>query len=160
MPNKRKFQEPLAIDMPFEEALERFAQVEPSEGLVAGQSGLTLRGTKIREHEGDVCLNDLWTLAGQPENIRPTNWHRQKGTGAFIEALVSKLVMSGKHNNREKANESIFYVRGGGRAKTTYAHPTLALEYARHLSPDLAVEVNDLFIGRNGFAVVAASLAV
>lgn len=59
MPNKRKFQEPLAIDMPFEEALERFAQVEPSEGLVAGQSGLTLRGTKIREHEGDVCLNDL-----------------------------------------------------------------------------------------------------
>jgi DNA-damage-inducible protein D len=61
--------------------------------------------------------------------------------------------VSGKHNNREDAAKSIYYVLGHGRAKATYAHPTLALEYARHLSHDLAVEVNDLFIRYKADAV-------
>lgn len=147
----KKYEKPLAIDMPFEEALERFAQVDPSEDDLAFD--LILRGTKIRQHDGNVCLNDLWTLAGSPENIRPANWRRQKGTEGFVEALIAKLVVSGKHNKREDAEKSIFYVLGGGRAKATYAHSTLALEYARHLSPDLAVEVNDLFIRYKADAV-------
>jgi hypothetical protein len=145
---KRKYQKPMALDLPYKEATERFAQVDPSEmrQAASGTADLTLRGVKIREHEGNVCLNDLWALAGQPENIRPANWRRQKGTGEFLGALITKLVVSGKHNNRKSAEESIYYILGGGRAKATYAHPTMALEYARHLSPDLAVEVNDLFV--------------
>lgn len=149
---KRKYQKPLHIDASFDEALERFASVNPSE-LEGTQSDLTLRGVKIRENNGDICLNDLWSLAGQPENIRPASWRRQKGTGRFVEALVAKLVVSGKHNNAEEAEESISYVLGAGRAKATYAHPTLALEYARHLSPDLAVEANELFVRYRADAV-------
>jgi len=45
------------------------------------------------------------------------------------------------------------YVRGGGRARVTYAHPALALEYARHLDHALSVEINELFIRYRGDAV-------
>lgn len=61
--------------------------------------------------------------------------------------------MSGKHNKPEEAIDAMCYVRGGGRARVTYAHPALALEYARHLDHALSVEINELFIRYRGDAV-------
>ena len=154
---KRKDEKPRTLEMPLDAAIEPptdAAEVPPGQPQTFD---LTLRDVKILQHQGDVCLNDLWMLAGEPENIRPSNWLRQKGTQKFLAALRAKLIVSDKHNKTKSSKNSLCYVLGGGRSRTSFAHPTLALEYARHLSPELAVEVNELFIR---FKADAVGLAI
>ena len=79
---KKPYQKPLSIDAPFDEAMERFAQTDPKEVDEAvredGNRGLNLAGSRIREDNGNVCLNDLWEKAGRPENQRARDWYRSK----------------------------------------------------------------------------------
>ncbi len=110
------------------------------------QSALELRGQRVTEDEyGNVCLNDLWTLAGSPENLRPASWHRQKRTEALEAALVDRIVFL-KHSSSERDANSTFYVRGRGAKARTFAHPVLALDYAECLNPALGVEVKEVFL--------------
>ena len=55
--------------------------------------GLTLRGTRVTtDVEGNVCLNDLWRLAGEPPSQRPADWHRSKRAIALETALNARMV--------------------------------------------------------------------
>jgi hypothetical protein len=107
---------------------------------------LVLRGSRVSEDEnGNICLNDLWKLAGEPENLRPTSWHRQKKTQALERALHDRIMFA-KHNSTKTAEISTFYVAGRGTKAKTYAHPVLALDYAESLNPTLGVEVKEVFL--------------
>ncbi len=105
-----------------------------------------IMGNHVNEDEsGNVCLNDLWGIAGRPDHLRATNWHRQKRTRA-LEAALQDRIMFLKHNGEEDADNSTYYVTGRGNASRTYAHPVLALAYAEDLLPALGVEVREVFL--------------
>ena len=104
-----------------------------------------IMGRKITEDDGNVCLNDLWELAEKPENLRPSNWHRQQRTKA-LEAVLQERIVFLKHNPNKKVEESIYYVVGRGGGAKTFAHPVLALAYAEDLLPALGVEVRETFL--------------
>lgn len=147
---RRKYQRPLHVDAPFEEALERFAQTDPAEvdQEIRGDEGrqIYLHGSRVNEDaHGNICLNDLWSLAGKPENLRPTNWHRQKRAEA-LEAALKERIMFQKHNPSENDEITTYYVDGRGGNARTFAHPVLALDYAEALSPDIGVEVKEIFL--------------
>lgn len=104
---------------------------------------LVLRGERISVDEyGNICLNDLWKLAGEPENGRPTDWHRHKRTQALEEALRERMV----ENLHYSSGQPIFHVVGKGRGARSYAHPVLALDYAELLEPTFGVEVRETFL--------------
>ncbi|MEZ5971270.1 MAG: KilA-N domain-containing protein [Hyphomonadaceae bacterium] len=105
-----------------------------------------LRGEKILEDdEGNICLNDLWRLAGSPENLRPTNWRRQKRTQALEAALVDRIMFL-KHNYPKNSLPTVYYVQARGKAAKTFAHPVLALDYAECLNPEIGVEIREMFL--------------
>jgi hypothetical protein len=105
-----------------------------------------IAGKKVSEDDnGNVCLNDFWEIAGKPENLRPTNWHRQKRTQA-LEAALQERIMFLKHKGPKDAANSTYYVTGRGNARKTYAHPVLALAYAEDLLPALGVQVREVFL--------------
>jgi hypothetical protein len=106
---------------------------------------LVLRGVNVQEDEyGNVCLNDLWTLAGGPENRRPVDWHRGKRASALQAALDDRMVENLHYSG---ANPPQTYrAIGKGRGSRTFAHPVLALDYAEYLQPALGVEVREIFL--------------
>ncbi len=109
-------------------------------------SELVLRNCKIgQDVDGNICLNDLWELAGKPENLRPTSWRRQKRTKS-IEKALRERIMSEKHSSKNKVDKSTYYVSGRGVKAKTFAHPVMALEYAENISPELGIEIRDIFL--------------
>lgn len=107
---------------------------------------LTLRDKRISSDDvGNVCLNDLYELAGKPENLRSSQWARHKRTQALRAALVDRIVCN-THSSPKDVDSSIYYAVGRGAGAKTYAHPVLALEYAECLSADLGVEVKEIFL--------------
>lgn len=112
--------------------------------MAEAQSDIVLRGTRVTtDDRGNVCLNDLWRLAGAPANGRPTDWHRHKRTEALEGALRAKMVEKLHHSG--EAIET-YYVSGKGRGSRSYAHPVLALDYAELLEPALGVEIREVFL--------------
>ena len=54
---------------------------------------LTLRGARVEEDaQGNICLNDLYELAGRPENLQASQWMRHKKTKALKAALDDRIV--------------------------------------------------------------------
>lgn len=112
----------------------------------SASEGLVLRGSRVATDErGNVCLNDLWRLAGEPDNKRARDWRRYAGTKALLAALVARIV-GVTHNSPEAAEAALYYSTGRGQAAKTYAHPVLALAYAEILSDDLGIEVRETFL--------------
>ncbi len=86
-----------------------------------------LRGTRVSEDErGNICLNDLWKLAGSPPTRRPVDWRRSVRAQALEGALRDRMVEI-LHHSENILDISVFYVEGRGRASRPYAHPVLAL---------------------------------
>jgi hypothetical protein len=107
---------------------------------------LMLRDKRIASDEaGNVCLNDLFEMAGRPVNLDASQWVRHKKTKALRAALVDRI-MCDTHSNVKDVEDSVYYVNGRGRSAKTYAHPVLALEYAESLDPQLGVEVKEVFL--------------
>lgn len=107
---------------------------------------LVLRGSRITTDErGNVCLNDLWALAGEPPSRRASEWHRG-ARAKGLEHAVSTRIMGDSHSNTKNDATSIYYTSGRGKKTLTYAHPVLALDYAEFLNPDLGVEVRETFL--------------
>lgn len=107
---------------------------------------LELSGSKITEDEnGNICLNDLWIIAGKPKDLRPAQWKRQKRTKALESALIERIVFL-KHNPSKNEEITTFYVQGRGGNAKSFAHPVLALEYAENLSPPLGIQVREIFL--------------
>ena len=107
---------------------------------------ISLRGSRVTEdEEGNICLNDLYELAGRPENLQASQWVRHKRTKALRAALVDRIVCD-THRSSKDVDDSVYYPVGRGVKAKTYAHPVLALEYAENLSPPLGVEVKEVFL--------------
>ena len=148
MPRK-PYQKQAKLDVPFEEALERFSGTDPQEVSDAiredAARGLNLRGSTIRENSGNICLNDLWERAGKPENQRARDWHRSKRAQALEKALQARIVEK-FHKPQKDVDGTTYYSVGRGGGALTYAHPVLALDYAEYVNADIGVEVREIFL--------------
>lgn len=146
---KKPYQKPLSIDVPFDEAMERFSQTDPREVDDAirenGDVGLNLRGSRIREDKGNVCLNDLWERAGKPENQRARDWYRGKRAKSLEKALQARIVEI-SHKPPKDVAGSTYYTVGRGGGALTFAHPVLALDYAEYLNAAIGVEMREIFL--------------
>lgn len=114
--------------------------------MAEASSGLELRGSRVATDElGNVCLNDLWALAGRPENKRSRDWYPSKRAKALDEALRERIgeVLP---NSRKVEASSTYYTVGRGVKARTFAHPVLALDYAEYLDPNLGVDVRETFL--------------
>ena len=90
--------------------------------------------------EGLVCLNDIWRAAGQPVNSEPSDWRALPSTNGLLRAMSQSPEKFGG------MIDTIWIVGKGGKGGGTFAYPHLALSYAEYLSPDLALEVKDVFL--------------
>ena len=107
---------------------------------------LALRGSRVTtDAEGNVCLNDLWHLAGSPEHGRPYDWRRGARVKALDQALQNRIAEI-LRSSRERSAARTTYVDGRGTKARTFAHPVLALDYAEYLDPALGVEVREIFV--------------
>ena len=101
-----------------------------------------IRGRTIRvDDAGRVSLNDIWQAAGSPESQRPSNWTALPSTAESARILIAEIL----GNKPKNADISVLHAkpgRGGG----TWAHPNLALQYGAYLSPELRVEIHDVFL--------------
>ena len=99
-----------------------------------------LRGQQIRKDDFErICLNDLWLAVGSPPNQAPKDWRRLPRTLGLIQVLLSK---EGKSHLSAETPLRSKPGKGGG----TFADPRLALDYAEYLSPELALEVKEVFL--------------
>lgn len=89
--------------------------------------------------DGDkmVSLTDLWKASGKTLDYKPIQWTRKEGSD-FIEAVAQKLMVPVGH---------LFQITKG-RNGGTYAHKQIALAYAKYLSPELHMFVNEVFFER------------
>ena len=118
---------------------------------------LVLRGADVREDSvtGAVCLNDLWKIAGSPDNQRARDWYRSKRVLALERTLQERIVEI-SHKSPKEVEGSTYYARGRGQGALTFAHPVLALDYVQYVDPKLAIEVNELFLKYRADAVSLA----
>ena len=86
--------------------------------------------------DGLISLTDLWKAAGGSKTKQPSNWLKQDGVAEFISHVA------------EKANSSIsrICVSKAGRYGGTYTHWQVALAFAKYLSPELHMAVNEVFM--------------
>ena len=82
-----------------------------------------------------ISLTYLWKLAGKNPHQHPKFWRKQAHTAAFIEK-VSKGV---------EITTPITTQVGKGKPQGTYAHWQIALAYAKYLSPELHMAVNEVY---------------
>lgn len=105
----------------------------------------TLRGKAIREDaQGRLCLDDIWELTGAKETRAPARWRRQKAVRAVEAALFKKITFDTLLRKTEAI--SVFYSRQGRGNTGTYAHPIMAAAYAGYLSPQLEIEVREVWL--------------
>ena len=86
--------------------------------------------------DGLVSLTDLHKASGKSVNYRPSIWLRQAEAAEFSAALAEKLNVPVDHIYHSKRGI------GGG----TFAHWQIALAYAKYLSPELHMAVNEVFM--------------
>jgi hypothetical protein len=82
-----------------------------------------------------ISLNAIYEIADSPENQDPNQWKRLPKTQELIETLANKLNMGLSHIIKTKRG------KGGG----TWAHWQLAVAYAKYLSPEFHLAVNEVF---------------
>ena len=136
--------------MDFGEALERFARVDPkdmTEMEIAERDALpSIEGRRVTEdEEGNVCLTDLYEIAGRPENLQPAQWRRHTKAIA-LKAALDELIVCNTHRSAKTVSESTYYVKKRGPKSQTFAHPVLALEYAEVLDPKIGIKVKEVFL--------------
>lgn len=90
------------------------------------------------EGKEKVSLTDLWKAAGSDELKRPAHWMQQDETQEFISSITKKLNVRQNHIITTKRG------KGGG----SWAHWQIALAYAKYLSPELHMFVNQCFMER------------
>lgn len=100
---------------------------------------LILGGTPVRTNlDGLVSLNDIYAaaeVAGHAEGKRdPRRWKLQDGA-QFIEVVAVALNVPLRD----------IYQATKGRGGSTFAHWQIALAYAKYLSPQLHMQVNEIY---------------
>lgn len=97
---------------------------------------ITFNNQTVKEEKltGMICLTDLWRASGQNKNQDPPQWLRLPGTKKFIESL-GKRIMGKSHD----------LIKSKGRSGT-YAHWQIGIAYAKYLSPELHMHVNEIYM--------------
>ena len=85
-----------------------------------------IAGKRVTEDEhGNISLNDLWRLAGEPKTNRPVDWHRSKRAKALQGALNERITENFRNSSKKDAI-STYCVAGRGRALDMSALPPKA----------------------------------
>ena len=114
---------------------------------------LKVKGRKVRvDAKGRINLNDLHKAGGFSKNQTPPDW--QPSANSLIIHTLEKT--TGKSGGFTKDDLNSIYCTRVGRHGGTWAHPILALAYAKYLSPALHYEVNEVFLRhKSGDATLA-----
>lgn len=114
-----------------------------------------IRGRNIRlDEQGRVCLNDIHLAGGFSKNQTPHDWGRSESAKSLMVTVLEKS--RGKSPTFSKTDVLSVYCVKMGRGGGVWAHPNLALAYAKYLSPELHYEVNEVFLRyKAGDAVLA-----
>lgn len=91
-----------------------------------------------KDKEGRVSLTDLWKAAGQVESKAPKFWIGQDATAMFIDTLATV----------QKVTQDYLITVKRGKSGGTFADKQIALAYAKYLSPELHIAVNQIFFER------------
>jgi len=86
------------------------------------------------EGKEKINLTDLWKAAGEPDGKEVWRWQETEQAINFINATVNSLNLAKNEVLKTKRG------KGGG----TWGHWQIALEYARYLSPELAIWTNQV----------------
>lgn len=106
---------------------------------------LTLRKRQIRTDNLDrICLTDIFASGQYGEHQTPNDWWRIHATQRLAEALLLKL--PGNDRQSVPRSLSIIYQGKSGPKGGVYAHPILACAYAGYLSPELEIEVREVWL--------------
>lgn len=87
--------------------------------------------------DGLISLTDLWKAAKGNTSQKPTFWLRQNDVVNFAESLREKAKLT---------QDQLARTVRGGKSAGTYAHWQIALAYAKYLSPELHMAVNEVFM--------------
>lgn len=95
----KKYEKPLSLDAPFDEAVARFAQTNPQEAEEASAQASDADDpteVKVTEDErGNICLSALYAMAGKPKNRKPNDWYRggsrQTSAGGFGQSIDGRF---------------------------------------------------------------------
>lgn len=88
-----------------------------------------------RNHDGLISLTDIFKASGENQNKSPLEWARFAGN-QFIEFVAENL----------NTGKSRIYKTTRGKGGGTYAHWQIALAYAKYLSHDLHMQVNEAYM--------------
>jgi hypothetical protein len=106
---------------------------------------IILREKSIRtDDNGLICLTDIYKSGAYGTNQTPNDWWRIQATQALANALLSRLPGNNRQSNPPDMSEIYWGRRGVG--GVVFAHPILACAYAGYLSPELEVEVREVWL--------------
>lgn len=94
-----------------------------------------IMGVDIKAGTGMVSLTDLWRAAKGKNANHPTKWLGNKESKELVSKLAEKLNVQDSELSQVKRGH-----QGG-----VYAHWQIALAYAKWLSPELHLQVNDVY---------------
>lgn len=101
---------------------------------------LTIFGKTLRmDDKGRLCLTDMHKAAGGDVSQRPSKWLELPETRKFLQSL----------SRRESVLKSDIIGSIMGRNGGTFAHWQIALAYAKYLSPELHMAVNETYMRYN-----------
>lgn len=81
-----------------------------------------------------MSMTDLWKASGKDTVYKPIQWMRKSGND-FIDAVSKNLKVPVEH----------LLETSKGRTGGTFAHWQIALAYAKYLSPELHMHVNEVY---------------
>lgn len=93
-----------------------------------------------RDESGRVSMTDLWKAAKSPRKKKPAEWLARESTQELLE--VARNLITPQMGQLELITSQ------AGRYGGTYAQQTLALSYAKWLSSELHLAVNQVFFER------------
>ncbi len=111
---------------------------------------MDFNGQRIRSKDGLICLTDLWKAAEKPSGKHdPRRWKEKAGKD-FLNSIVKKLNVPPRD----------VYKTTRGRYGATFAHWQIALAYAKYLSHELHMHVNEVYMRyRSGDVTLADEIA-
>jgi len=108
---------------------------------------LTYKGQKIHVKDDLICLTDFWEAVDRPKNKSAPQWLNHPQTVNLILRLQEKM---GKSNILIENHEGI----------GTFGHWHVALAYAKYLSTDLEMHINEIYMRyKSGDVTLADQIA-
>lgn len=96
---------------------------------------IEIMGKAIKAGDEMVSLTDLWKAVGEDKKKHPTLWMRSDSTKELLSKCAEMLNLT----------NSQLWKTQRGHAGGVYSHWQIALAYAKWLSPELHLAVNDIY---------------